>query len=271
MFLTATDLQQRQLEATVNSDIEVQSILKEIDCISPTETSYTYPSPMASSTIKLLEDLGYSITPTAKKDGYVISWPKVDYISGQFSRQTKEHITTRKRIRLNTVLCIIIILLLLFLNVGYFTRFQERQVGLIALIDVPNQAFEIPDWDPDVITIPEDENIPSLNKKLEMDEMCINMRGAITLADTYSTGIFNIINDDGNNYPQFVTITLDGNGMEIYKSGLIPVGKCILYAKLDMEVPAGEHKCTAMFTQVNPETNKICGQAAAKITLTIKE
>ena len=60
------------------------------------------------------------------------------------------------------------------------------------------------------------------------------------------------------------------DGMQIYQSGLIEVGKTIPYAMLEVELPAGEYECTATFSQVNPETNKICGQAAAKILVVMQ-
>ena len=78
------------------------------------------------------------------------------------------------------------------------------------------------------------------------------------------------MNDKANSYPQFVTITMS-NGIEIYKSGLIPPGKGIMFATLDVEVPQGTHKCKVLFSQVDIEQNKICGQAAANVIITVKE
>ena len=52
-------------------------------------------------------------------------------------------------------------------------------------------------------------------------------------------------------------------------TGLIRVGDCIAYDTLDVKLPKGTHSCIATFTQVDTEKNKTCGQASAKIVITV--
>ena len=175
------------------------------------------------------------------------------------------------RQRVPSILCVIIIVLLL-LNTGFncFTYFMvPQQAGLVAVIDAPMSPSEIPGWDDSAIAPPEDDTVQRLNEKLEQGKMCINMASHVYFENAYASGKVNIYNDEANNYPQFVTIVLDSNNQTVYQTGLIDVGKCIMYAPLDIVLEKGDHNCTAIFTQVDPTTNKVCGQAAAKIKITI--
>lgn len=142
-----------------------------------------------------------------------------------------------------------------------------EQVGLVALLDVENGIPDIPDYDPTQITPPDDDTVQKLNEKLDKGKMCINMASSVIFENSYSSGKFNIYNDEANNFPQFVTIALDSNGTIIYQSGLLDVGKCIIYAPLEVVLPKGTYDCTATFSQV--DNGVICGQAAAKVVITV--
>lgn len=173
------------------------------------------------------------------------------------------------RQRIIIILCCIIIVLLLLLGL-FAPKLITKQTGLIALIDTVISVPDIPGPDPDAIDPSDDDIIDRLDKKLDKGMMCVNMAGSIVFKNAYSSGRINYFNDDGNNYPQFVTITLDSNDMQVYQSGLVDVGKCIPYINLDVVLPAGTHACTATFAQVDPETNAICGMTAAKVQIVIK-
>lgn len=176
-----------------------------------------------------------------------------------------------KRQKITLILCIIILLLLIFAGGFYIkTAYLERQVGLIAIIDSDYAPPDIPSPDPIAIPIPEEDKIDELNDKLSLGQMCINMVSSVTFKDAYSSGRLNVINSPANNYPQFVTLTLDTNHAVIYQSGLIDPGKCIPFDTLDVVLAKGTYNCTATFIQVDPQTEKICGKAAAKVVITIQ-
>lgn len=186
---------------------------------------------------------------------------------------TVQDIIKRQKSTLTLTKVVLVLVLLLNLvcvlinNTGLLTK----QVGLVALIDVPANSPTIPGYDPGAITPPDDDKVQKLNEKLDKGKMCINMVSKVTFKNSYTSGYVNIVNDEANNYPQFVTITLDSTGVQLYQSGLIEVGKSIPYAELEVELPAGDYECTAVFTQVDTETNKICGQAAAKVLVVVQE
>lgn len=176
----------------------------------------------------------------------------------------------KKILVINVITLILVILLFLAATaVGYFSVIT-KQVGLVTLVDVPTLGVTIPDFDPIAVVIPDDDKTAELNDKLEKSKMCINMISSVVFKNAYSSGKLNIINSEANNYPQFVTIVLDSNNATIYESGLIGVGKCIPYDTLDVALPAGTYECTAVFQQVDTDTNSICGKAAAKVQITIQ-
>lgn len=185
---------------------------------------------------------------------------------------TVKKMIRRQRIIITLSVIILVILLLLCIVLLIFgpVHVVTKQTGLVALIESEITPPDIPNPDPTAIPIPDDDKIEELNEKLDKGKMCINMTSMISFKDSYSSGYFNIVNDKANNYPQFVTITLDSNDAVVYQSGLINPGECIPYAVLDVVLPAGSHECTATFAQVDTETNKICGKAAAKVVIDIK-
>lgn len=276
-ILTAQEAYHRYLASMLSNNEQAQEVLNNIADVCSTNSGCIHNGELEASTIAILKGLGHKVTDL-ENGTYAIDFKIIDmsetYFAQtmtQFELHEEKHVQTQKKVRLNTILCIVIMILILLLGSVVFITTQTKQVGLVALLDTPNQSFDIPDWDPDAIIPPADETVQKLNEKLDMGKMCINMLSKVVFENTYSYGTMNIYNDEANNYPQFVTITKDSNGVIIYQSGLIEVGKGIPYAALDVEVPVGEHECTAVFTQVDPATNKVCGQAAAKVTIVIKE
>ena len=274
MILSATKASDKYITHLSGESEELASVLAEIQEQSDKRSGYMHEGTLSTSTVDALKSLGYKVLFVEDTNNYIINWKLEDESEARYSqimRQFEVNETIVKKEKLITTLCIVIIILVLLLGGMTFITTQTKQVGLVALLDNPNQSFDIPDWDPDAIVPPADDTVQKLNEKLDMGKMCINMLSKVVFDNTYAYGTMNIFNDEANNFPQFVTITKDSNGVIIYQSGLVEVGKGIPYAKLDVEMPVGEHECTAVFTQVDPATNKVCGQAAAKVTIVIKE
>ena len=270
---TARNAYVEYITHAIANNEEAQLVLKEIETACVSNSGCVHDGELKAETITILRGLGHKVHKMSDSDKYIIDFAPsaVTDASDEPEPTDKKHKQLVRKTNVITILCIIILILLLLMNAFAFIITQTRQVGLVALVDTPTQSLDIPDWDPDAIVPPVDDTVAKLNAKLDEGKMCINMLSRIVFENTYSAGYLNIINDEANNYPQFVTISNDSNGVIIYQSGLIEVGKGILYASLDVEVPVGEHECTALFTQIDPETNKICGQAAAKVTIAIKE
>ena len=68
-----------------------------------------------------------------------------------------------------------------------------------------------------------------------------------------------------------VEITRDDTGETIYETGAIRPGNYVESAPPDVKLPAGEYACTAVFFAYQEETERLIGQAAVKIKLTLQE
>ena len=97
----------------------------------------------------------------------------------------------------------------------------------------------------------------------------ISMNTSPSFENGTSAGSLMIVNEGVNRYPQVVEITRNDTNEVIYKSGAIPVGSKIESTKLSMDLDAGTYECTAMFYNVNPDTDEYLGCAGAIITVTV--
>ncbi len=114
-----------------------------------------------------------------------------------------------------------------------------------------------------------DETISRLNQKVEEGMINISMNTSPYFEYGYSEGNLMIVNETINRYPQVVEIIRNDTKETIYKSGAIPVGSKIEYAKLDTVLNKGAYECTALFYNVDPNTGAYLGCAGAIILLTV--
>lgn len=68
-----------------------------------------------------------------------------------------------------------------------------------------------------------------------------------------------------------VEVTRDDTGEKIYETGAIPPGNYVESAPLDVELPAGQYACTAVFFAYQEESEELMGQAAVELILTLQE
>lgn len=175
------------------------------------------------------------------------------------------------RQKIITAMCIIMLSILITIGGIYVKKhILDQPTGITTMVEAPYTPNIIPEIDPIAVPIPTEDDVVS-ESKLPSDQMSINMFNTVVFKDAYASGHFNITNSSINNYPQFVTITLNNDNTVIYQSGLIEPGKCIAYDTLDVVLPKGEYNCTATFVQVNPASQQICGKAAANVVITIKQ
>lgn len=116
-----------------------------------------------------------------------------------------------------------------------------------------------------------DKIIASLNAKVEEGMINISMNTSPNFREGTAEGNLMIVNEGINRYPQVVEISRNDTGEMIYKSGAIPVGSKIEHAKLSVDLPAGTYDCTAMFYNVDPDTDSYLGCAGAIISITVLE
>lgn len=118
--------------------------------------------------------------------------------------------------------------------------------------------------------VTQEEVVEELNRKVSDGMITISMNLAPVFTDGRSKGNLLIVNEESNNYPQIVYIVRKDTGVEIYRSGGIPVGSKIERAKLAVDLPAGTYECVAYFNNADPETGAFLGTAGAEITVTVQ-
>lgn len=276
MLLSAKRAWNIKISNQAQKDSIALDILEKVKAQCTSAGKLSYEGDIPANTVSLLTSLGYEVNRVSSTS-WSISWNVSDpndvrfvQTMSRFDSCADQHTSIQRGVKIILALCIVIIILLLSLTVVGVVIWQTKQVGLVAIIDTPPNSPDIPGYDPDAIVPPDDDKVQKLNEKLDKGKMAINMVSKVTFDTPYTTGYVNIVNDEANNYPQFVTITLDSNGAQIYQSGLIEVGKSVPYAMLEIELSPGDYDCTAVFSQVDTDTNTICGQAAAKVKVTVK-
>ncbi len=65
-------------------------------------------------------------------------------------------------------------------------------------------------------------------------------------------------------------ILLDENDVEIYRSGLVPVGSVMQTFQLEEPLSVGDHRCTLVYHQIDDDHMTEMGTVAAGITLTVQ-
>lgn len=78
-----------------------------------------------------------------------------------------------------------------------------------------------------------------------------------------------VANSSHNNYPFYFTVTLADTDEEIYKSGLIPLGKSLDTIVLDKSLPAGVHEGLLVYHLIDDQNNNAEIPSSLKFKLKI--
>lgn len=110
-----------------------------------------------------------------------------------------------------------------------------------------------------------------LNQVVAEGMMNISINPTPVFKSGSDKGDLRIENIKANHYSYVVTITLDGNGEEVYKSGLLSPGYYIEKARLSKVLKKGKYEATARFKAYRKEnTEQPIGAAAAKLLITVQ-
>lgn len=109
-----------------------------------------------------------------------------------------------------------------------------------------------------------------LNRKVAESMMNISFNPVPIFPDGKSPGNLRIENIPGNSCSFTVTIVRSDNQQVILKTGVIDPGYYVENIALDVNLPAGEYDCMALFTAYDTETLKELGQAGSTLRLTIQ-
>lgn len=116
-----------------------------------------------------------------------------------------------------------------------------------------------------------DEIQAELDRVVEEGMFNIAIAGVIDFEDGTSGGKAFIENVPGNRYNMQVIITSDDDPDKVwYESGLIQPNHYIEEIKLSEDLDAGSYPATATFLAFDTDSNEKVGQAAAKVTLNVK-
>lgn len=108
------------------------------------------------------------------------------------------------------------------------------------------------------------------NRQMQEGMLNISIASQIEFENGTAPGTAFIENVPSNKYVLKVTITTDSNGEVVYQSGGIKPDSTIETITLSQPLAAGVYPATATFSAYDPDTLQEVGQAAAKVTLVVK-
>ena len=117
----------------------------------------------------------------------------------------------------------------------------------------------------------ERESRELMQNKVDESMLAISINTSPEFPDGTSKGTLRIENNASNRYNMTVAIVRDDTGEMIYQSAGIRPGQMIEEDELDMNLEKGDYPCTATFTAYETEKNTPMGEAAAKLTIRVKE
>lgn len=109
-----------------------------------------------------------------------------------------------------------------------------------------------------------------MNRKVDESMLSISINSSPEFEDGKSKGTLRIENSASNRYNMKVRIRLNEGDKEIYYSDAIKPGQVIKEDTLDTVLDKGEYACTATFEAYDTKSNEKVGEAAAILTIYIK-
>lgn len=117
-----------------------------------------------------------------------------------------------------------------------------------------------------------DEEIQTeLNRVVEEGMFDISIASTIEFDTQDSPGTAYIENVPGNRYDMRVSITLDADGNEVYRSGGLAPGTYVEAITLQTALDPGTYEATATFEALDRETHETVGTAGAKVVLVVQK
>ena len=110
-----------------------------------------------------------------------------------------------------------------------------------------------------------------LNRVVEEGMFNISIASTVDFPAPGEPGTAYIENVPANRYDMRVSIALDGTGETVYESGAVAPGNYIECIRLNKALAPGNHAATATFTALDRDTHEKVGQAAARVTLAVRE
>jgi hypothetical protein len=169
----------------------------------------------------------------------------------------------------SVILIIVIVILLAVIGVLAYMVLHPKVQEPAPVAETQSEPEE-PDalgYDSAVVAMDEDSLAKAVKEMLAEDgTMALEMQ---VVADSTNGLDFtcDLANSPRNKYDMYMTIYLDETGEEIYRSGLIPLGKRIDKFTVNKQLSAGSHECTLVYTQV--EDDHATTHASVNVGLTL--
>jgi hypothetical protein len=100
-------------------------------------------------------------------------------------------------------------------------------------------------------------------------EMAVDMKVTAYSKDGMSFDC-SIANSPRNSYDMYMILYLDETQEELYRSGLIPVGKKINHFDISRSLEAGRHDCTLTYVQVEDDHKTTHATLSVGLTLAVE-
>ncbi len=108
-----------------------------------------------------------------------------------------------------------------------------------------------------------------LDRVVQEGMMSISISSVVEFENGTSEGEWKIENSPANHYLMQVEVAISDTGEVIYTSEILEPNYHIQYAALDVDLPAGSYPCTATFFALDPDTEQLVGQTAARVTVIV--
>lgn len=146
-------------------------------------------------------------------------------------------------------------------NIEQITEEAEKQIFDLTVDENAKQGH--------IETRTDEEIQAELNRLVEEGMMTISINLRPVFADGQSNGHLRIENVPNNKYSQIVEIYRADTNEMVYRSGLIPIGNCVDYDRLLVDLDAGEYPCIAYVCSFDG-SGSVVGKAGAELLLVIE-
>lgn len=109
-----------------------------------------------------------------------------------------------------------------------------------------------------------------LQRKADESTFSFEINSRPVFENGSAEGNLRIANPPYNKYSIEVDITLDSDGKNVFKSGMIPPKHYIEYAKLTKNLKAGEYDATATISAYDTESGEFKGKSTAKLVIKVE-
>jgi hypothetical protein len=170
----------------------------------------------------------------------------------------------------SVILIIVIILLLAVIGVLVWMVIHPKTVVEESVTTESSGESDEIAYDTGVVAVDEESLQKAVDDMMaKSGTMALDMKVSAT-SDDGTNFQCNIANSSRNSFDMYMILYLDETQEEIYRSGLIPVGKKIDHFATSRPLEAGSHDCTLTYVQVEDDHKTTHATLSVGLTLTVE-